>query len=270
VLWLAKVQMQRHLISTARNHEVLVLGDSRFQNGIDDGSQSAENIVNLASSGESYIYAYWKLKFLLGNGTQFKKLVLSYGNHNLSENIDTMWVYNQSSLSEKFGSYWMYCDLDEWSYFNRKAVSTYTSFFNIHYSALNKSFYSIERQLLIRKLPYVGGYVKNEKRCCPDSSAKTTDTTKPTEFKYSSIQLDYLEKIISLCKQNNIEVYLVNTPVFKRSDPLVTPSLIVANNVRVLDYSNLLDDKKYFADFVHLNPLGAKVLTQQLLVDIGE
>lgn len=259
-------QMRRSTIGNYGNHQVLVLGDSRLQNGVNETLDSTGSLFSLANSGESYVYCYWKLDFLLKKGVPVKKVVLSYANHNLLATIDSLWNFNESSMNEKFGYYWMFTNAATWNEYREDYLSTPGLFLGVHYSALGKSFYSLERQILVRKLPYIGGYAENTAIFKPSETSEKAASVE--KIKWSEIQIRYLKKIIETCQNQAIPLYLLNTPVYQNEEKLLLDPVKGLGGFKILDYTHLITDSSYFADRMHLNSKGAAILTQQILQDI--
>lgn len=92
----------------------------------------------------------------------------------------------------------------------------------------------------------------------------------------SKISIDWknLTNISEKCKNNNIDLVVVISPIFK-TDPL-TEHIIKeidlfcqkANNLRLIDYSNnakFVNNNELFYDNLHLNEHGAKLFTKDLI-----
>jgi hypothetical protein len=73
--------------------------------------------------------------------------------------------------------------------------------------------------------------------------------TKKVEFKNP-----YLTKIIDFCTENKIELLIYQSPIYKTS--LVFPESII-----VINHSDLINDKVYFYDQIHVNSKGRTICT---------
>lgn len=82
----------------------------------------------------------------------------------------------------------------------------------------------------------------------------------------------YLNKIINLCKKNNIKLIGVVSPTylkFDRNNRIINElkSIFHNENLVFFDYSNyskLYQDPKYFIDQLHMNELGAEKFSEEL------
>ena len=103
------------------------------------------------------------------------------------------------------------------------------------------------------------------------------------KYMYTSGRLDFndqvgkslLPEIIRLCKENDIQLILVRTPILSFEEPGTQPSGLnayVQNLAKYLDENEVLffdfDQKdftsEYFSDMVHLNEQGQAMFTQKL------
>ncbi|ROI09230.1 hypothetical protein EGI11_07400 [Chryseobacterium sp. H3056] len=82
---------------------------------------------------------------------------------------------------------------------------------------------------------------------------------------YSLHNLYYLQKINDLCKQSNISLVLISTPLHSLHKDKIPVNylkkhqeIVNKSNRHLLDYSNLLEDAKYFMpDGDHVNKRGS-------------
>ena len=98
-------------------------------------------------------------------------------------------------------------------------------------------------------------------------------------FYQSALDKDILLEIIELCKELNIKLVLITTPVYKKIERIKTNSKImietysrIANqyNVSYFNYFNLpmSEEKEYFYNFTHLAKNGAKEFSKILSQDL--
>jgi hypothetical protein len=90
-----------------------------------------------------------------------------------------------------------------------------------------------------------------------------------TVFPYSYMNIEYLNKILYLCKKNGIEVIALATPLQKEYHRLIPDQYINAydqfiksNNLGVYNFKGLeLPDSCYLPDGDHVNYHGAMAIT---------
>lgn len=235
----------------------LVLGDSHTQNGVND--KQLKQSINVSSSGESYIYSFIKLKHLLRSNNNIENLVLAFAPHNFDTEVDSLWLYDNSNVLKKVGSLYPFIRKEEWQFLIRnKLLAPVTILQKIFY----ESIYSVEVQMIMRKMPFVGGYTPNDKKFSCSDMPNDYKLPKPSE-QLSKPQLLYFNKIRDLCRANDIKLYLINTPTYTEQKLFPISKLIQPDEV-LLDWSRMPLSEKYFADCNHLNPLGAQYITDSL------
>jgi hypothetical protein len=94
------------------------------------------------------------------------------------------------------------------------------------------------------------------------SSIKYAEKT--VDFELDTIKISYIKKVISMCKQKNIRLIIVNSPILVNMDGAYESFQIICNigkdtGIEVWNYENDTSFLKheYFKDLVHLNNIGA-------------
>jgi hypothetical protein len=135
-------------------------------------------------------------------------------------------------------------------------------------AVIRSSFLSTEK---VNKNVKYGGYLPLKRNVLKESLKKLNSGEKlpfftiPNNFKPSVSEIKYLNKIINICKENNITLYFINMP--KRKELLNYTKYGVKqfsefyntkySSIKYLDFSNLNMPDDYYGDFVHLNVKGA-------------
>lgn len=116
----------------------------------------------------------------------------------------------------------------------------------------------------------------------PTKGVMNTDMLKPEpEIEKQSVvdtnMLNALENIIRLCKEKNISLFIISSPIFHAVNEKQSPSspaaklsleIIHRNHVNYLDFSfdsTFTGHLEWFKDKKHLNDDGAKVFTNKLM-----
>ncbi len=81
-------------------------------------------------------------------------------------------------------------------------------------------------------------------------------------------QNDSFDLIRQICKDNNINLFAVSTPMCKNVKGLNYFTKIKNIYPEVLNYENAITDDKYFSSCGHLNEEGAQILTTKILNDL--
>ena len=82
---------------------------------------------------------------------------------------------------------------------------------------------------------------------------------------YSKINIEYLAKIIDLCKEKNVSIYLIRTPLhpnWLRNNERLFAEIksTIFNDTDFLDYSDLKFEDDKYGDHLHLNWIKAHMI----------
>lgn len=247
--------------------EYLIVGDSHTQYSVNDSILS--NTLNISNNADSYLYSYVKIKKMLGQNPQLKGVLLGYSEPNMEEGMED-WNFRDINLRNKVSQYYSMLAGEE-IYF--LAERNPFSFLNgvVQFPKMKwrvvKNLNSSSRITDIG----VGGFDYLNKSFEEWSMTRLeTEDQERTNSIYSTSQIRYLNKIMELCKQNNVELILLSTP-FHSTYP--TSKVHLAENYyqremksfRWLDYSKLSLPDSCFADYEHLNSKGSTVFSKILM-----
>lgn len=267
LLFYYKNMLNKHMLTHNNStNRVVILGDSHFQNGIVD-SAFAKEPVNLSLSGETYFNAYQKLQYLYIHGYTFDKILISLGPHNLDSKIDSLWVKNQENFISTFGDFGVIFNLKQViDYFEITDFGLYTAL-GCFVESVAQSVYTIERQILLGKFVYIGGFVPNTKVFADTKSGDIR--VNDVDIQISDVQRSYLNQIVLLAKTYGDTVFLINAPLYSGARLPSKIPFFSSSNVRIFDYGDLyLHRADLFADRVHLNPMGASLFSRKLKDDL--
>lgn len=255
----------------------LMLGHSQTECGINDSLITG--VKNFSSSAEPYFYTYQKLKKIVSINQNIKTVLISFSNNQ----IDTLmneWTYGDKYLQNFYPKYNFVMNSED-------AGLLFKNNFTGFISSEHKSF--MENLDIVLKSKYAilsdrkwGSYLYL-KRNKIDSLNKT-DTIKKMmahhSENYSKINIQYLHKIVDLCKKNDIKLVLVRMPLyptyFKTKNEILYQRIRKEyfSDVPFLDFHSVSFKDDEFGDYDHLNYKGAKrfsifldVLIKQGLLD---
>ena len=88
-------------------------------------------------------------------------------------------------------------------------------------------------------------------------------------------------KIVNLCNEKNIQLYLINAPVsneyfskipekFINHYCSIVKKLKSNKNVKILNYHDYQLPKNYFRNADHLNSNGAKIISEKIISEIND
>lgn len=263
--------------SFKKGKKVLVLGDSNIKYAINDSIFN--NSVNFSGEADSYFYSYIKLNRILEEkSNDFNTVFLSFSPHNI---IGNDWVFNEEDMITRFPKYYPLMSTEDLKFlFKDKHDVFLSSIARIHREFPNTIMVKIEGSFM----PFYGGFKfvdSNNLILELDKLSKNKSIPiLPNNNKISPEEILYLNKIIALCKNNNLKIILINPP--KRKELLKHEKYFVAEfnqfydkelkNISFLDFSNVVLPDEYYSDLVHLNYKGAdyfsKLLKNQDLTEL--
>ncbi len=254
--------------------KILATGDSHLQLAINP--QFLEFSKNISQPAEPYYISYWKVKKLLGINKNIDTVLLGFSYHNISACTDKFLI-NPNHAGEMFERIYPIQELDR-----LKSVE------------IDKATYY---KILVRKMcvyphkshtGYLGAYLRKSKsdvsnyevriksqffinmNSGENSSSKENSGEK--NIGLSSVYLKYLNRIKDLCKEKQVKLILVTTPLYKEYLSRVPKNIkdeydrlrtkFTKEGVLILDYSNAFSEDSDFFDCNHLNKNGAEKFTK--------
>jgi hypothetical protein len=246
----------------AKNIHTLILGHSHTANSCN--TKYIKNSINLASSGEAYIYTYFKAKKVIETNPQIKKVYVEFTNNQIDKHMDN-WIWDDTHLQYNFISYGVLMDYDALSLLYKKNPSGFvTAFSKGLFNNLLKMVPSKKRKIQYGSM---GGFKTNNQIFINTKVPKNKKMTS-SNYEISESNIYYLEQIVKYCKQRKIEVILVRSPMHKTYD--VSFSEKEHNKILSKKFKDIkfIDNKDFpipdngFQDIEHLNSIGAKFYSQ--------
>ena len=259
-----------------KNKNILILGDSHTQCSLNDNI--IQNSTNLSESADTYFYSYIKLKKLLLTNNHIDTLILGFGFHNITAGQDG-WLLDSKINATKIPRYF---------YMFEKEDIKFMLKINSH-AILNNLIKIIVTNFTIKtdkttnqNHKHIGSYLALNKEM---SQIELTKFKKVIEkykkdkqpLNYAKLELQNLKNIEKLCSTKNIKLILINTPnIFdqlevhpeKKKIDLIKNTF--AKNSKYIDKSNMILDLKYFADHDHLNKMGSKLFSEEIIKILKE
>ncbi|QMU29687.1 DUF1574 family protein [Adhaeribacter radiodurans] len=262
------------------NIDVLFLGSSQVYRGFDTRQfeQKGLKAFNLGTSAQSPYNSYFLLQEYLPK-LKPKYIVLDLYWHMMTkEDVteSTVDLISNHELTDNIVD--MALTTHDYTIIS-SLVSNYVS--RVH-TPLTK----VREKKLPKEIYIPGGFVEST---VPEAELAMTNPKKAYQFRNldsklkepSEFQLEYLEKIIKLCKQNNTKLVFVLLPVTKEYKNNLTnyndyinriSSVSKKNNVPFIDYNTRkglsLSSSEDFLDKNHLSPSGASKLDKFIYQDL--
>jgi len=236
--------------------ESVIVGHSHPECAFNDSLISG--FQNISESGESYFYTYIKCKRILADNSQIKNVFIEFGVNNILKEMDA-WAWNDKTMNYRFPKFSPFMTSDEHL---ELLLNNFTGYLN----ALPINIKYQSDRLFRADFNYtniLGGHLPLP---ADDETLKDTnllDNHVPKEYVASSTNILMLKKIILLCKDKNINYYLIRSPVMVKDKNSESEKLFEKiradyfSEIEFLDFSGFSSDSSDFKDAGHLNTLGA-------------
>lgn len=243
----------------------LILGHSHpacaYNDSLIDGVQ------NLSHAMEGYFYTYFKLKTLIQSKQNIKGVFLDFSNDQLNS-FGNQRIYGNylSSLLPKYSSVIDFKGLI--FLFSKKPAETLQS---LNTSLWKKASFCFHDERNFIKAMDWGGYTYTTHITDGKDEASIKKVNGKAIIEYdqsiSETNLEYLRKIIDLCKSNQIQIYLIRTPLFYMPIESTNEELFKSTlqnkfaDVPFLDFNAFKLIQNDFADKDHLNTYGSRKIS---------
>lgn len=243
----------------------VIVGDSHTMWAID--SSDIDKVENISLNAEGYVYTYYKLEHLLRSEPNISHVYLGFGYHNLSA------YYDEYIFGDQFkGFIHRYIGVMRARDFSDVIVNNPKDMLTIIKNILQKGGSAGLKQ----QCTLYGSFPREKKMDTYSSSqmekrilAQYFDDGKVIGISKSNLQ--YLEKIVSLLRDNSIEVTLLSTPLHKEYVELVPAEFkqrfddfVIQNGLTVYGFEDLnLSDSEFLPDGDHVNYNGALLTTRK-------
>jgi len=221
------------------------------------------------------LYTYHKLIHILEQNRNVKTVFCEFTNNEIPQDIDK-WIWNDVNIEYRYVNYFPFLSLKEHIIIILHNPIYVTKKIGL---ILRKGF----TRVLKKKYSYAniyGGY-NNTDKCEIDSLDKVNSIIKHTDvdttLKISEYSIEYLNKIIELCKNKNVSFFLIRSPIHPNDKSYQYEKEMIAI-LNKFDKVNKLDFSKYplsngdYMDYEHLNKFGAYKISNFLnkLIISGE
>lgn len=251
-----------------KNEEILlpkkniIIGDSNTRWSISDSILA--NYYNYSTGGETYLFAYTKLK-LFEKNNRIDTLLLSFSPHNIINNI--WWDDDvQQPLRNRMPAFYQNFTFDDHKIFIKYLPKNYLA--SLAEIGKSETSFLFQTKGAGKSHSRFGSYLpekRNENEFEREPyHYKTPELTKP--------ETDYLEKIVKDCKTNNIHLILINPPKnYLRPDysnyahkEFYTYYREHLSDTDFLDFSQLPVPKNGYYDMNHVSKVGAEYFSRFL------
>lgn len=235
-----------------KNETSIILGHSHPESGFNDNLIT--NVRNLSSSGEAYIYTYYKLKQICSQN-KIKTVFIEFSNNVIEKKMDE-WIFGYDKMNHFFYRHSPFMDKSDLSFLFRQNRE---DFIKVIATSLRKNFVKIILFNFSIDKDY-GGYVPSEKSLSNDLLNISSPLVNKGISKYN---IEYLKKIVKYCSNNGIQIYFVRTPKHKlypqtNENELLGIKQKYFKDIEFLDFNQFPLENEQYKDFAHLNSSGSE------------
>ena len=256
------------------DYNYLMLGHSHAEAAYND--TLIANFKNLATSGESYFYTFYKLKMLLEQNENLKTILIEFTNNQINQNMDK-WIWGDKYISKFYPKYGSFLDFKATGILLKNNVSSLIN----NFSVLQERNLRMTVSNNYNFINQIGGYVhyigNNLEKAKIQQEERVNNIIYNGNEPISEINIQYLTKIIALCKDKEKEVIFIRSPQYKKLNPPISEFRFLKiyaeqfAEVKFIDFNNFQIPDSGFKDYEHLNYLGANIISKTLdsLIKVG-
>lgn len=262
------VQLNRNALDHCRLNagtDSVILGDSHTAWAINDAGITG--LQNISLNAEGYKYTYPKLQQVLRTEPGIKRVYLSFGYHNLSGYFDEYITGSTFRFfAERYISVLSLADLAE--LVKNDPWHASDLFKRIVKEGLSSG--------LKAQCPLYGRFPEERRTEVFDFASMEKRIAEQYYFdgqvyRESSLNLEYLEKIVALTQEHDVELVLLNTPLHEEYRKRVPQEFrtryeqfIARHQLRSFDFGDLkLSDAEFLPDGDHTNYRGALLTSER-------
>lgn len=253
---------------TSVDKKSIFIGDSHIQNGIND--ELITDGINFSQNGESYYFSYQKLIKIIALNKQLKTIYLGFSYHNLSSYYDD-YVFGKYNNEISSRYYFILPASEKVKFIKCNLGDEMLYFKNIFEKGIVNVLRNKEKYSFLGY--YQNGFYNVESRkTSMDKRIQLQFFNENKIASFSEINIIYLNKIIILCKENNIDLIVLNTPLdpyYKNNIPQKYidkySQIIKTQKLTVIDFQNLKFEKNDFIkDGDHVSVKGSLLISKFL------
>ncbi|MCR5183306.1 MAG: hypothetical protein K6B46_01220 [Opitutales bacterium] len=239
----------------------LFIGDSYIAQGVDDTVVPAA--FNCSVSADSFLTGFLRLRLLLRDNPQIDTVFLSVSPYNLSRGADET-VFRPSLVAMKVPYYLAHFGSEEWRVYGERVPADFLrAVAGTPTVYLRKS--KLDNKKYFKKL---GAFNPRDNRTL-DKALAGTETLERDPAGGNAIQRRYLKKIENFCREKNLRLVFLCTPVYRAEhycDLDYFYALLKSDfpAVEFWDYMDFEMPDEEREDVGHLNSFGARHFGQVL------
>lgn len=262
-------RVEKNIFKIDSSINKVFFGASTSECAIND--EILKKTINMSFSADSYFYIYIKMNKILEINQNIDTVFLAITPNSISKKKEESWLFNKMHFSDRIGIYYYFMDIEElkmfWSRFG-------FDFFKISVSnIIVKSFRNFSKILFGDMRGEYGGYkpLKRDK-LVEALNRLNNEEFNSSNYSISRIEVDYIDKMINICKKKNVELIFFSLPtrlelVKKEFQNYIQFDRFYKtkySNFRYLDFSLFPLPDSAYSDLHHLKYSGSIIFSQYL------
>ncbi|WP_320814522.1 hypothetical protein [Flavobacterium sp.] len=241
--------------------ENIILGHSHPEEAFNDSL--IQKAQNFARGGEQYFYTYLKAKKLIESNPNIKVVFLELTNNQLSPEM-RVWIEDFQKNVVNIPNYSPVMDFKDHLFVFQKNPLAYIKAQEIVIKK-NLNFTFLEKKDIFKQRDWGSFYANPREKA--DSIIKSIENDKEKKPSFTvqtdDINLVFIDKIIKLCKKNEVKLYLtrcpqhIKYPFYGNENELKKIIATRYSSIPFLDFNSFYLSNNDFADLEHLNYKGA-------------
>jgi lysophospholipase L1-like esterase len=240
---------------------ILILGDSQTETALNDNF--IKNSVNLSNAGDPIYFNYVKLKRIIEKNRQIETVILGF----TSSNLDSKGFYEVPKFKSKYIAYFYLIDIKDYTDIIKynlegliRGVTGLGRYFTKTVTIINED-----------KINNIGiGGFRPIPTHISNLEEDINNEKKIFKSEHDPLSIKYFLKIEALCKRENLNLIVLNSPVHKslskrqkvRNEKYLKFIEQFDSNIQFWNYEDLSLENKYFFDENHLNVKGAEIFSK--------
>jgi hypothetical protein len=265
---LAVEKRKKELLRLSEDIRIIFAGDSHVECSVNDNLVA--NSINIAQSGEAYLYSFAKIKSLLEYNDQITTVFIGYSYGDLLKDKETSWLFADAFVIEFVKTYnYLLSDYDKSIIFRNNPKAYLKGLIRTVYENCVTFIQSLfDNSDEKRKIRNYGGYLYLVRdKLQEDINMIETYINEPLEK--SLLQEEYLNMLSQYCQEKSVKLILLNTPKYDLYNLNLNRDIIRNwNSFRqslpcdsLLDLSTFNMPDSCFGDMTHLNYRGAELFS---------
>lgn len=250
------------------NCKYLIIGSSHPEGAFNDSI--IRNLHNFSKGGEAYFYTFFKLQKITEQNPKIKTVFLEFSNGQILDSNMNAWIWEEPLISNKYPTFSPFMNISKKIFLFKHNYNGFTN--SLSLSLFENTSRIIHSDYKFSMSPNVGGFSSLSRKMTESEVEKSNIQNQilyyqKNQNKISNAHINCLEEIVRFCKEHEIKLYLIRSPLPKFF-PIYGNEYAFQKlknekfeNIEYLDFSKFPLKTCEFGDLEHVNQDGAKIFS---------